>query len=138
MMLQWEIALSQQEVPRFLFPESHLLQSLIDIFFQQINPYLPLLHRPTVQKHVEENLHLRDYQFGALVMMICALASTHDSDSRIFLPNMFGASLEQSAGFKYFSQVQVMRRSLFSVPSIFDIQTYAVSCLPRPLICIIG
>ncbi|KAK6974893.1 fungal-specific transcription factor domain-containing protein [Favolaschia claudopus] len=43
----------------FDFPPQPLLLDLIDLYFTQINIYIPLLHRPTFERDVRSSLHLR-------------------------------------------------------------------------------
>ncbi|THU82565.1 hypothetical protein K435DRAFT_844343 [Dendrothele bispora CBS 962.96] len=62
--------------PTYTFPSPTHLRSLIITYFTQYNVYLPLLHRPTFERAVfEEELHLRDKTFGALVLVVCAIAT---------------------------------------------------------------
>ncbi|THU77983.1 hypothetical protein K435DRAFT_845954 [Dendrothele bispora CBS 962.96] len=62
--------------PTYTFPSPTHLHSLIITYFTQYNVYLPLLHRPTFERAVfEEELHLRDKTFGALVLVVCAIAT---------------------------------------------------------------
>jgi hypothetical protein len=62
-------------IPSQTFPDDDLLQNLIDIYFQRINPLLFLLHSPTFRASVADREHLCDPHFGAVVLVVCALAS---------------------------------------------------------------
>ncbi|THU82328.1 hypothetical protein K435DRAFT_844426 [Dendrothele bispora CBS 962.96] len=67
---------SASSFPTYTFPSPTHLRSLIITYFTQYNVYLPLLHRPTFERAVfEEELHLRDKTFGALVLVVCAIAT---------------------------------------------------------------
>ena len=59
--LQWLTSNVQDEhAPHKDFPPPDLLEKLIDLYFKNMNDYLPLLHRPTFEQGVREGLHLRD------------------------------------------------------------------------------
>ncbi|KZT29179.1 hypothetical protein NEOLEDRAFT_1239181 [Neolentinus lepideus HHB14362 ss-1] len=116
----WEAPMYQDEHPDFVFPEPDLLYSLIDLFFRQLNSLSPLLHRPTFQANVDDKLHLRDHKFAAVLLCVCAIGSRFSDDPRVY------AELDapQSAGWKYYDQVHMIRRSLVAPPCIYDLQIY--------------
>ncbi|KAK7008008.1 fungal-trans domain-containing protein [Favolaschia claudopus] len=84
------------------FPPDDLLHDLIDIYFQQVNIYWPILHRPTFEKSLADRLHLQNPSFGAVVLAVCAVASRNSADERVFLPCEHG---KLSAGWKWFRQI---------------------------------
>ena len=88
-----------------------------------MNSFLPLLHRPIFEKSLTENLHLRDDGFGAVVLLVAAVGARFSDDLRVALP---GTEAMHSAGWAWFNQVQMVRRSLFSPPSLYDLQIYCV------------
>ncbi|KAJ7504460.1 hypothetical protein B0H11DRAFT_1982465 [Mycena galericulata] len=98
--LPWE--LSQEPPSGRTFPPDDLLRDLVEIFFTQINIYSFILHRPTFEKSIADGLHLRNHQFGAIVLAVCALASKNSSDKRVLLPV---AHAELSAGYIFFRQI---------------------------------
>ncbi|KAJ7149345.1 hypothetical protein C8R46DRAFT_1126026 [Mycena filopes] len=99
-----------------VFPPADLFRDLIDIYFAEINIYMHVLHRPTFEKAVAEGLHLRNHQFGAIVLAVCALAGKNSLDERVLLP---GAD-ELSAGWLWFRQV----RRPFSGPVVEPASLY--------------
>lgn len=110
--------------------------SLIDLYFDNLNLYFPLLHRPTFERSVAECLHHTNESFAATLLLVCAVGSRYSDDPRVLLDDE--ASLH-SCGWKYFDQVHVVRKSLLTPPSIYDLQFYCVStpvrflfCIPRP------
>ena len=105
------------------FPEQDLLWLLIDNYFLHVNAFLPLLHRPTFENHVSDELHLRDGAFGGVVSLVCALGSRHTDDPRVLLP---GTSDLASAGWAWFDQVQLMRNFCLAPASVHEIQSYSV------------
>jgi hypothetical protein len=108
---------------RFDFPEPDLLGELVDHYFKESNNYLPILHRPIFEKAIAEGLHLHDNGFGGVVLMVCAIGSRYTHDPRVFLR---GAPT-QSSGWKYYNQVQMVRKSPLAPPRLYDVQQYAVS-----------
>ncbi|KAJ7114697.1 hypothetical protein C8R44DRAFT_880780 [Mycena epipterygia] len=65
-----------------VFPEPDLLSELIALYFEHVNPYYPLLHRPTFERSVADGLHTRDASFGAVVLPVSAIASRFSDDVR--------------------------------------------------------
>ena len=88
-----------------------------------MNAFLPLLHRPMFEKSLTDNLHLRDDGFGAVALLVAAVGARFSDDPRVALP---GTDAMHSAGWAWFNQVQMVRRSLFSPPSLYDLQIYCV------------
>ncbi|KAJ7497502.1 fungal-specific transcription factor domain-containing protein [Mycena latifolia] len=114
------------EKPQYVFPETDLIISLLDLYFSNVHPTLPLLHRPSFERSVAEGLHLRNYQFGATLLAVLAVASRYSDDPRVFVP---GANSTLSSGWIFFDQVQVIRKSLFDEPSIYEVQLYCLITL---------
>ncbi|KAJ7842226.1 fungal-specific transcription factor domain-containing protein [Mycena olivaceomarginata] len=121
------------EPPRpLVFPENDLLQSLIDIYFRQINPILFLLHSPTFRASVADGEHLCDPHFGALVLAVCAVASRLSDDPRVLMAP--DAPLH-SAGWKFFSQAKPLQ--LVALPhttnsqfrTLYNLQLISLSVL---------
>ncbi|KAJ6463713.1 hypothetical protein C8R47DRAFT_1225056 [Mycena vitilis] len=83
------------EMPHQFFPENDLLKSLIKIYFEQINPISGILHFPSFHQSMLEGLHFRDPEFGAVVLIVCSMASRHSDDPRVFLD---GTNSEHSCG----------------------------------------
>lgn len=107
----------------YIFPEDDLIPHLVDAYFTQINPFLPLLHRPTFEKSIADGLHKTNPLFGGSVMLVCALGSRYSDDPRVFVGD---AKNTRSAGWKWFDQVNVLRRSLFERTSLYELQMHAV------------
>lgn len=109
--------------PGYTFPEPDLLAKLVHVYFKDVNVFFPLLHRPTFERSLREELHYRDDMFAAVVLLICAVASRFVDDRRVLLD---GVDSWHSCGWKYFDQVQVVRKSLLAPPSLLDLQFYCV------------
>jgi Fungal specific transcription factor domain len=124
--LQWIIPKFEDPEPNYQFPPSDLLVLLVDLYFANMNSFLPLLHRLTFEKSLREGLHHRDDGFGAVVLLVSAVGCRFSDDPRVILE---GTNSTHSAGWAWFHQVQMVRRSLFSPPSLYDLQVYCVSAL---------
>ena len=107
----------------YAFPESDLLTNLVTIYFTQLAPMMPLLHRPTFMKAFDSGLHLKDDKFGAIVLLVCATASRYSDDPRTLLE---GGHLH-SAGWKWFSQVEPFTSAVLCNPELYDLQVAVVS-----------
>jgi hypothetical protein len=81
-----------------------------------------LVYRPGFEKSVREGLHLRDDGFAHLLLMICALGSPFVDDPRVLID---GSPL--SSGWKYLHQVPLVRKSLLTPPTLYEMQICCVS-----------
>ncbi|KAI1786446.1 fungal-specific transcription factor domain-containing protein [Ganoderma leucocontextum] len=106
------------------FPPPDLLATLIDLYFENMNDYMPLLHRPTFAQGVKEGLHLHDEGFGSTVLLVCANGARFTDDPRVLLDDN---PIPQSAGWRWFQQVQMVRKSLLAPPRLYDLQIYALT-----------
>jgi len=121
---KWERTALRLDPPRYNFPEPDMIDHLVDLYFSRINLFLPLLHRPTFERNLRDNLHFHDQAFGSVLLCLCACASRYSDDPRVLLE---GSTSWHSSGWKWFGQVQVLRRSLIGPPTLYDVQMYAVS-----------
>ncbi|KAJ7150041.1 fungal-specific transcription factor domain-containing protein [Mycena crocata] len=112
------------ETPHQIFPENDLLMRLVQIYFDQINPLVGILHFPSFRQSLSEGLHHRDPQFGSVVLAVCSLASRYSDDPRVFLDE---ENSEHSCGWKYFQQVRTLRTSLSPNPSLAQLQVIYLS-----------
>ncbi|KAJ6489950.1 fungal-specific transcription factor domain-containing protein [Mycena sanguinolenta] len=100
----------------YTLPPPDLLSVLVDLYFEQSNIYIPLLHRPTLEHAIADNLHLRDEKFSAILLSVCAIASRFSDDPRVFDP-----AEPLTCGWKYFSQL-THELDLLSSPTLYDVQ----------------
>ncbi|KAJ7051548.1 fungal-specific transcription factor domain-containing protein [Mycena amicta] len=82
----------------YTFPPLALMNELVDLYFAQVNMYLPLLHRPTFERGVRDGLFLRNDPFAATVLLVCAVASRWHSDPRVGAPDGIGVGLDDGYG----------------------------------------
>ncbi|KAF9073616.1 putative fungal-specific transcription factor [Rhodocollybia butyracea] len=124
----WQLRYLRYPAPQYLFPEDDLMASLIDLYFENINLLLPLLHRPTFMNAIAEGLHLSDAFFGASVLLVCALGSRHSNDTRAFSE---GPSVPSSAGWQWYVQAPLIRThlQLSAKPTLHEIQCYALAVI---------
>ncbi len=109
--------------PTYSFPDEDLMNSLVDLYFRNLNIFLPLLHRPTFERSLSEGLHHKDDMFAAVILLVCACASRYSDDDRVLLD---GEESRHSSGWKWFDQVQLIRKSLLTPPTLYDLQVYVV------------
>ncbi|KAJ6541629.1 fungal-specific transcription factor domain-containing protein [Mycena capillaripes] len=114
------------EPPHQVFPENDLMKNLIKIYFEQINPIMGILHFPSFHRSFLDGLHFREPEFGAVVLAVCAMASRHSDDRRVFLE---GTNSEHSCGWKWFRQVRPLRASFSPEPSLCQLQLICLSSI---------
>ncbi|KAJ7466202.1 fungal-specific transcription factor domain-containing protein [Mycena galericulata] len=114
------------ERPQHVFPDDDLLQALVTIYFEQINPIVGILHSPSFLQSIADGLHFRDADFGAVVLVVCAMASRFSADPRVYLE---GAGSKHSAGWKWFGQVRPLRTSFSVEPSLHRLQLICLSVI---------
>ncbi|KAG1729861.1 fungal-specific transcription factor domain-containing protein [Suillus paluster] len=113
----WELAAKHIVEPSYSFPHEDLATSLVDLYFTHLNVLTPLLHRPTFERKAAQGLHRRNSSFGA--------AQRFSDDPRVLLDG----ENEHSAGWKFFEQVQMVRKTLLGPPCLEDLQVYCLSVL---------
>jgi hypothetical protein len=130
--LQWEVTqlnVYRQMIDkqRLSYPDPDLMQQLIELYFQEMNIYSPVLHRPTFEEDVRNGLHLRDSGFGAVLLLVCALGARYTDDPRVFLD----PAAPQSAGWDWYNQIEIIRKSPLAPPRLYDVQQYCASIFSR-------
>lgn len=122
--IKWEVAYARANVPRYVYPNERLLHSLVALYFEKVNPFMPLLHRPTFLKMLYEKQHYQDISFGTTVLMVCALGARYSQDPQVVLP---GDESGLSAGWQYFCQIPLHPDGFQHIPVIYNMQYYCVS-----------
>jgi hypothetical protein len=96
------------------------MDSLVDLYFANVNFLIPLLHRPTFEDCIRQRLHLPDSTFASTLLLVCALGS-------LYLPNSTVSKEEREAlGWKWYNQVDLCGYSLRQQPTLYDLQAYCV------------
>ncbi|KAJ6489498.1 fungal-specific transcription factor domain-containing protein [Mycena vitilis] len=114
--------------PRYTFPDADLLPVLVNLYFKEVNPFFPVLHRPTFDRKTANNLHLRDPRFASTLLMVCSLGAQHSDDSRVLSQGVKNHPLHY-AGWKWHSQVQVVPTHFANKPDLYELQAIALSVL---------
>ncbi|KAF8829082.1 hypothetical protein HHX47_DHR3000888 [Lentinula edodes] len=121
----WERASRDQQIPKYNFPETSLMLSLVSLYLVSVNIFFPIIHAPTFQQSIAEGVHFRDQRFGATVLLVCAIGSRYSADPRVLhVPDS-----ELSSGHQWFAQVRTLRQSLLEVPSLYELQQCCLSIL---------
>ncbi|KAJ7211484.1 fungal-specific transcription factor domain-containing protein [Mycena haematopus] len=118
-MSPWEKEAYAIQTPRYVYPPSDLITSLLNLYFTNFHSTTPILHRPSFERSVAEGLHLKDMAFGGTLLSVLGLASRYSNDPRVLID---GDPL--SAGWKFINQVRILRR-LFD-PTIYEVQIYCL------------
>ena len=108
----------------YTFPPSDLLHKLVHLYFDRVNIFMPLMHRPTFERSLKRSEHLSNHNFGMTVLLVCAIGARYSHDPRVTLP---GDEIGLSSGWQYYNQVQLWRPGLLRVTTIYDLQYYSVS-----------
>ncbi|KAJ7114712.1 fungal-specific transcription factor domain-containing protein [Mycena epipterygia] len=111
----------------YVFPESDLLSALNALYFDQMNLYYALLHRPIFESSIASRLHTRDASFGVVVLFVCAIASRFSDDMRVCPPGAEPLRL----GWQYVDQLPHVIDHLFVRPALHHIQYF---CLAVPFL----
>ncbi|KAK0479856.1 hypothetical protein EDD18DRAFT_1363992 [Armillaria luteobubalina] len=122
---EWERATADAEKACYVFPDNDLITSLVAIYFETMNPILPILHRPTFVKNVADGLHLRDENFAATLLFVLAVASRHSDDPRV----LADPSSRLSAGWTFLEFIPIAKKVLLRPPCLNDIQQTVLSVM---------
>ncbi|KAJ7301505.1 hypothetical protein DFH08DRAFT_827461 [Mycena albidolilacea] len=126
---------TEVNTPQYTFPPPDLLSALEDLYFEHNSVYISLLHHPTFERALADDLHLRDDKFGANVLIVCAIASSFSVD-----PRVFDSERPFSCGWKYFTQV-TLELEIYATPTLYDLQRYCFlegSPLPQGTWALVG
>ncbi|KAJ6515346.1 fungal-specific transcription factor domain-containing protein [Mycena sanguinolenta] len=114
--LSWEKEAYDRRT-RYVYPDDDLIASLLELYFTNFQPTLPILHRPTFERAVAAGVHLTDHEFGGTLLAVLAVASRYSNDPRVYVD-----SNPLSAGWTFANQVQHLRP--LSNPTINETQIY--------------
>ncbi|KAF8624184.1 hypothetical protein AX15_006006 [Amanita polypyramis BW_CC] len=121
---RWELSNVLPQMPEYLFPPNDLLLSLIELYFAEVNLFLPILHRPSFERSVAQGLHYADHWFGAVLLLVCAVGSYYSDDPRVLLD---GEDDRNSSGWKWFEQVQLAGKDILAPPHLYNLQIHCLS-----------
>lgn len=109
---------------RFKFPEMSLMLHLVDCYFENLDPMLPLLHRPSFMRSIAEGFHELDQNFGATVLLVCAIGCRYANHPGVV--HELSNSTPCTA-WSLYNQVNRIRKAPYLSHSIHEIQVYPVS-----------
>ena len=96
---------------------------LVDCYFDNLDVILPLLHRPSFVRSIAEGFHEADQNFGAIVLLVCAIGCRYASDPRV------AHELSTSApctAWSLYNQVNKIRKLPYLPHSLHEVQIYPV------------
>jgi hypothetical protein len=99
------------------------LKTLVDIYFEDVNPIIGILHSPSFRQSISDDVHLRNPHFGAVVLAVCSLASRYSDDPRVFVD---GVPSEHSCGLRWFKQLRPLSLSFSAEYSLYQLQLISV------------
>lgn len=114
--------INEEHMIGYRYPPDDLIPDLVNSYFAYVNPFLPVLHRPSFERALNDRRHHTDVGFGSVVMLVCAIGARYFDDPRVFIEGMS----KHSSGWKWFEQVQIYRKSFLGPPRLYDLQIYAV------------
>ncbi|KAL0062251.1 Gypsy retrotransposon integrase-like protein 1 [Marasmius tenuissimus] len=134
----WQLGTGNQDTSNltyhgYMFP-SDLLPTLVSLFFTNIHPFFPVLHKPIFERGVDKGLHHRDTSFASVLLMVCALGSRYSSDRQVLEDSSgiegFSDSdcrhndcpkLRISVGWKWFRQIRLIRTKFEAKALLYEL-----------------
>lgn len=108
---------------KFDYPDIGLLRHLVDCYFDNLNILLPLLHRPSFMRSVEEGTHHIDHNFGAIILLVCAIGCRYTKDPRVTHEVTTSTS---STAWRFFIQLNKRKHVHYLPHSLYEAQIYPV------------
>ncbi|KAJ7364453.1 fungal-specific transcription factor domain-containing protein [Mycena albidolilacea] len=117
LLLPWEQEACNQQ-RRYVYPANDLIAALLDLYFKNVHPTLPILNRPSMERSVAEGLHFIDMKFGGMLLSVLAVAARYSDDPRVFVDG----HTPLSAGWEFANEA--WRALKLSEPTIHEVQMY--------------
>ncbi|CDW98074.1 hypothetical protein, partial [Sporisorium scitamineum] len=76
-------AVTEEWFERYTLPDHDLIKDLFDVFFQQLHPLMPIVHRPSLERDLATGRADKDSAFRGFVFTILAIASRFSNDPRV-------------------------------------------------------
>ncbi|WWC89980.1 uncharacterized protein L201_004910 [Kwoniella dendrophila CBS 6074] len=142
---EWELVIANEGIRSLdlaLWPEEGFDMDLIDAYFENVNPHLPLLNGILFKRQYESGLWRTNTWFAKVCLMIFANGSRFVDDERVYWPVDLAlseegkerlksdqdGSLRYSAGWKYLHALLRMGRSIMQGPNLYEFQTQVLLC----------
>ncbi|KAJ6477879.1 fungal-specific transcription factor domain-containing protein, partial [Mycena vitilis] len=101
------------------FPDGFMMETLVSLYFSNVNCFLPLLQRGIFLDGIKERLHLHHCGFASTLLLVCALGSLYLSD--------VSAQDRHKFARKWYDQVELCGHSLRQQPALYDLQSYCLA-----------
>ncbi|KAF9778891.1 fungal-specific transcription factor domain-containing protein [Thelephora terrestris] len=122
----WMTSILESPPIQFEYPDTDLLRHLVDCYFDNLNILLPLLHRPSFMRSIEEGLHQVDHNFGATVLAVCAIGCRYTDDPRVTYEITTSTSC---TAWRLFSQLHKLKKVNYLPHSLYEAQMYPLAAL---------
>ncbi|WOO80015.1 C6 transcription factor domain-containing protein [Vanrija pseudolonga] len=125
----WEIATfheGQAAVDASVWPDDAGARALIEAYFTHVNPHLPLLEASLFKQQYLSKLHLRDYFFAKLCLLVFANGARYIPDQAFVQWGNGGGPF--SAGWKYLRAFLALGTCLRRGATLNNLQTAVLMC----------
>lgn len=113
-------------------PHPELADSLVELYFENINSWFPILHKPTFLRERASGMGSRVPSFHALECAVCALGARFTDDPRVF-PTIPPGEAElhgkQAAGSTFFLGAMRSATPWVMAATLYDLQTLPLTVL---------
>ncbi|KAF7369870.1 Glycosyltransferase family 15 protein [Mycena sanguinolenta] len=109
------------DIRHLTFPDSHLLSTLISLYFTHVDIFIPILHRSNFEDAVSNGFHTSREDFASLLLLVCALGS-------LYLPDSTASSEGRvKLAWTWYDQVELCGHALRRPPTTYDLQAYCLA-----------
>lgn len=112
---------------RHPLPEASLLNDMLDYYFRQLNPMLPILHEATLRRDIAQGRADRDSAFRGLVFTLLAIAGRFAKDDKRVLADPDDA---ESAG-DHWAAASRFHHQVYAA-SLINVQMLILACAFMP------
>jgi len=109
------------------FPPADIIAPLVDTYFSHSNIYFPILHRPTFQRLLDQDLHQRNHEFGSLLLVVCAIGARFTNHP--YLSDVPPGAVNCRVAHWLSQTRRVMKNPFTSTATLFEVQYFCVSRL---------
>ncbi|KAJ7486872.1 fungal-specific transcription factor domain-containing protein [Mycena latifolia] len=103
------------------FPDDHLMEVLVSLYFSRVNISIPLLHRPTFDQCLSQRLHQHHISFASTLLLVCAVGSLYLTDPDV------SKQEREALGWRWYNQVELCGHKLRHQPRVFDLEAYCLA-----------
>lgn len=125
--LQWLTHMQKPKPVLFEFPDMDLLLHLVGCYFDNSNIMLPILHRPSFVRSIQQGLHKINQSFGAVVLLVCAIGCRVTEDPRVVKEI---SPTSSCTAWKFFHQASSVQKLYYLSHSLYEAQIYPVCSRP--------